>query len=67
MFFSFGKQANRLVHDQRRRLQGRHAIAKITDVLSEKAGAHFLLPAWEVKMTPVTKRSVYCEKIIKLF
>jgi hypothetical protein len=61
----FGKWADGPVHDQPRRLQGRHPIAEIANILSQKAGAHFLLPASEVKMIPVTKRSARYAKIVK--
>jgi hypothetical protein len=57
MFSGFGKRMRRRVHHQRWRLQGRHAIAEITDVLSQKAGAHFSSSSLEKKMIPVTKRS----------
>jgi hypothetical protein len=67
MFFSLGKQPDRLFHDQRRRLQGRHPIAQITDILSQKAGAHFSSSGLEVKMIPVTKRSARERKSIKFF
>jgi hypothetical protein len=67
--FSLGKRTDRLVHHQWRRLQCRHPISQTADVLSQKAGAHFLrfLPATAVKMIPVTKRSSEGAKFIKLF
>lgn len=67
MFFSFGKYGGGCVHHQPRRLQDRHAIAEIADILSEKAGAHFCIPAAEIKMIPMTKRSAPSAKIITFF
>jgi hypothetical protein len=66
-FLSVGERVDRGVHHQPWRLQGRHAIAKIADVLSQKAGAHFCLPASALKMIAVTKRSMNYAKIIKFF
>jgi hypothetical protein len=65
--FSIGAHADRLVHHQPWRLQGGNAIAEIADVLSQKAGAHFCLPASAVKMIPVTKRSANYAKFINFF
>jgi hypothetical protein len=57
MLVNLGNVTNRLIHLQPRRLQDRHAVTQTADILSQKAGAHFLLPALEVKMIPGTKRS----------
>jgi hypothetical protein len=67
MVFGLDRLTGQCIHHQPRRLQGRHAIAKTANILTQKAGAHFLLPISEVKMTPVTKRSVRSARIIKLF
>jgi hypothetical protein len=67
MLFSLGKWTRRLIHFQPRRLQDRHAVTQTADILSQKAGAHFRLPASEVKMIPATKRSRPKSGIIKFF
>jgi hypothetical protein len=67
MIFSLGREPGGFIHHQPWRLQDGHAVTQIADILSQKAGAHFLLPALEVKMIFVTKRSSANSKNIKFF